>query len=131
MACGELLLQRGVTAGRDSGKGTWPVLVHELHGACLNNCTAFIHLLCSYGASRIREDFDGRNAALVALEAGHPKLAAWLHRTRYWSPIHFLKYISPERTTTLLTYLLHRKKEVVLKGVLKGKEVLTSPSYHP
>jgi ankyrin repeat protein len=73
-----------------------------LSAACLAGAFAAVRLLCAYGASREIAHNSESRAKHVAVDSGYSEIAAWLDRTRRWTPLHYIEEISADRARELL-----------------------------
>ena len=93
------LLTAGAAVNQADNNGNTPLSIacHVGHLAC-------VRLLSSFGASRMTLRVDVVTAAeVLAANAGHEHIAAWLLSSRQWStPLHHLDTIDPPRARTLL-----------------------------
>ena len=69
--------------------------------ACHQGDFGLVQLLSSYGASRTFSDAPYNTAENVAIHCGHHDVAAWLVTSRFWTPLHHLEVLTPERALAL------------------------------
>ena len=72
-----------------------------MYDACRFGHLGCVQLLSSYGASRTFSAL-GHTAERIATFEGHHDIAAWLVTSRFWTPLHHLEVLTPERTLALL-----------------------------
>ena len=66
--------------------------------ACHHGHLGCVQILSSYGARRAFSLPGGIELAeLVATSEGHHDIVSWLARSRYWSALHHLKFLTPSR----------------------------------
>jgi hypothetical protein len=92
------LLAAKANVDQADSDGNTPMLL-----ACFHGDFRFVQLLSSYGASR---NFPGVDAPYdtaegIATEEGHHEVAAWLVTSRFWTPLHHLEVLTPERALAL------------------------------
>ena len=92
----KLLAAKASVNQADHNNGIMPMTF-----ACHRGDFGLVQLLSSYGASRNFSDAPYNTAENVATLGRHHDVAAWLAMSRFWTPLHHLEVLTPERALAL------------------------------